>query len=677
MHTSNSNNSTGASGNTGRQSNNLSKGVAPSDRAPIEIRNDAGDEHSGSSADERARANRQLAKRVIHTPVLDSYSRDLTAIAKAGEVDPVIGRSNEIERVLEILLRRGKNNPVLVGEAGVGKTAVVEGLAQMIARDEIPGFEGKRVVALDVTALVAGTQYRGQFEERIQAIIKEVEKAGNIIIFIDEIHTLVGAGASSGAMDATNILKPALARGKFQTIGATTFDEYRKHIEKDPALDRRFQRVTVLEPSIKDTIAIVRGVLPKYASHHKVKIPAEIVDQAVTLAARYLTDRRFPDKAIDIIDEAASRVRVAKGTEVTSDVLCAVIAQMSGVPVGVVSADEAKKLLGLETKVSQAVIGQEEAVAALCSAIRRDRAGLRDPKRPAGSFLLVGPTGTGKTHLMKVLAQELYGSKEDLIQFDMSEYMERHSVSRLIGAPPGYVGYESEGQLVQAIRRNPHCIILLDEIEKAHEDIQLILLQILEEGRLTDSHGREVNCKNVVFAMTSNLGSEEARKGAFGLARRVDKPEADYQAQKRVVLAAVEQHFRPELLGRMDGIIVFRPLSREDVAKIARIEIADLQQRVATKGYTLEVAPDVMELVVERGYDKDFGARPLRRSIRTIIEDSFVEAELSGDIKPGQDVLAVLRDNRVEFVPLPQIRRPALGAESAAQGVDGQSQLPP
>lgn len=650
----------------------LPAGLAPTENSPfaskhadrksvLEPRNAWDDRDSGDED------SRSLDRPKSRTPALDAFGRDITARARLGELDPVIGRGEEIERMLEILLRRTKNNPVMIGEAGVGKTAVVEGLAQRIARGEVIGFEHKRIIALDVTAMVAGTKYRGQFEERIKAVMNEAQRDKSIILFIDEIHTLVGAGATSGAMDAANILKEALSRGRLQTIGATTLDEYRKHIEKDPALARRFQPVLVKEPSQADTVNILKGVVPKLEAHHKLSIAPEVVELAVRLAGRFITERRFPDKAIDVLDEAAARVRVAKGSVVGSDDICAVVASIAKVPVGAMSVDEATKLLTLESRLNEQVIEQPEAVSAICRALRRDRTGLRDPNRPAGSFLLVGQTGLGKTHLMKVVAKELFGTEDALIAFDMSEYMEQHSVARLVGAPPGYVGYEEGGQLTERIRRQPYCVVLLDEIEKAHPDVQLLLLQILEEGRITDGHGRKVNCKNVVFAMTSNLGAEEISRSAFGLARR-DDISKNRETNRKIVMAAVEGFFRPELLGRIDEVLHFNPFSQEGISRIAKRELKGFLSRVESKGYSLTIDPDVEKLIAEKGYSKEFGARPLRRAIQSLIEDSFVEAELRGAFAPGQQIIAVRKGDAVTYevrreAPLP--RFPEEGAISA------------
>jgi ATP-dependent Clp protease ATP-binding subunit ClpC len=634
------------------------------------------------------------AKGKSKTPALDSFGRDLTELAKEGTLDPVIGRTNEIERVVQVLCRRTKNNPVLLGEAGVGKTAIVEGLAQRIVSGDVPEIlHERRLVVLDLAMMVAGTKYRGQFEERIKAVMNEVRRAKNVILFIDELHTLVGAGGAEGAIDASNVLKPALARGEIQCIGATTFDEYRKYIEKDAALARRFQAITVDPPSNEQTIEILKGLRDRYEKHHRVQITDAALKAAVELSGRYISGRVQPDKSIDVIDEAGARVRIKSMTKppnladiegeieklsiekdeavkaadyeraaelrdkaeqarrrkeemqrewrakaqqtdgvVDEDVVAEVVAKMTGVPLKRLEKDEAARLLQLEAELHKRVISQEDAIKAVAKAIRRARAGLKDPKRPMGSFIFVGPSGVGKTLLSKALAEFMFGDEEALLHLDMSEYMEKHNVSRLVGAPPGYVGYEEGGQLTERIRRRPYAVVLLDEVEKAHPDVFNMLLQIMEEGRLTDSFGRNVDFRNTVLIMTSNLGSDIIKGGAgFGFGKRTES--TDYDNIKTVLMKEIERFFRPEFINRLDDIIVFRPLTKADITNIIDYEIGKVAKRLAPNGYALELDQAAKEFLIDKGYNPDFGARPLRRSIGQYVEDPLSEMLLSNQFE--------------------------------------------
>jgi ATP-dependent Clp protease ATP-binding subunit ClpC len=631
------------------------------------------------------------------TPALDSFGRDLTELAKEGALDPVIGRKNEIERCVQILCRRQKNNPVLLGEAGVGKTAIVEGLAQLIVSNNVPEIlSDRRVVVLDLAMMVAGTKYRGQFEERIKAVMNEVRRAKNIILFIDELHTLVGAGGAEGAIDASNVLKPALSRGEIQCIGATTFDEYRKYIEKDAALARRFQSIQVNPPSKPDAIEILKGLRDRYEAHHRVQITDAAVAAAVEMSDRYITARFLPDKAIDVIDEAGARVRLRSMTKppnlaeleeqierlsiskdeavknaeyeeaarlrdqaeqlrakkeemqrqwrerakevdgvVDEEVIAEVVSKMTGVPLTRLEKEETTRLLDLENELHKRVISQDEAIKAISKAIRRARAGLRDPKRPLGKFLFLGPSGVGKTLLSKALAEFLFGDADALVQIDMSEYSEKHNVSRLIGAPPGYVGYEEGGQLTEKIRRRPYSVVLLDEIEKAHYEVFNILLQIMEEGHLTDSFGRKVDFRNVVLIMTGNVGAELIKGGApqFGLQGRGTKQSADdqsYEKIKDIVMKEVERNFRPEFIGRLDDIIIFRPLTGEHLAKIVELELNKVLKRLAEHNLSVELTEEARKFLIEKGTSSDFGARPLRRAIEQFVEDPLSEELLRG-----------------------------------------------
>ncbi len=628
------------------------------------------------------------------TPALDSFGRDLTELAQNDELDPVIGRKNEIERLVQILCRRTKNNPVLLGEAGVGKTAIVEGLSQQIVNKTVPELlKDKRIVVLDLAMMVAGTKYRGQFEERIKAVINEVRRAKNVVLFIDELHTLVGAGGAEGAIDASNVLKPALARGEVQCIGATTLDEFRKHIEKDGALERRFQTIIVEPPTKDETLDILRGLQDRYESHHKVHFTDEALYQAVELSTRYIAGRCLPDKAIDVIDESGARVRLKNMTppldlkekegkieklqrekdeavknadyeqaaalrdeaqkildektqlqkkwydenkektgEVDSEIIAEVVSNMTGVPLTKLEKKETQRLLELEAELHKTVVSQDEAISAVSKAVRRSRSGMKDPNRPMGCFILLGPSGVGKTLLAQALAEFLFSDKNALITLDMSEFMEKHNVSRLVGAPPGYVGYEEGGQLTERIRRRPYAVLLLDEIEKAHPDIYNMLLQIMDEGRLTDSFGRSIDFKNVILIMTSNLGADLIKNQAgFGFGKK--SPEANYEKMKDMLQKEVERQFRPEFLNRIDDTIVFRALTRIDLQTIVEFELAKVFKRLTEHGLKLELTEQAKEFLIDKGYNPEFGARPLRRAIEHYIEDPLSEAVLIGKFK--------------------------------------------
>jgi len=655
----------------------------------------AGTETEGEPAGAGAGApgEARSAKGKSKTPALDSFGRDLTELAKEGALDPVIGRMTEIERVTQVLCRRTKNNPVLLGEAGVGKTAIVEGLAQRIIAGDVPEIlHDKRLVVLDLAMMVAGTKYRGQFEERIKAVMNEVRRAKNVILCIDELHTLVGAGGAEGAIDASNVLKPALARGEIQCIGATTFDEYRKYIEKDAALARRFQSIPVDPPSNEQTVEILKGLRDKYEAHHRVRITDEAVRAAVDLSGRYITGRVQPDKSIDVIDEAGARVRIksmtkppnlaeieadierlsiekdeavkgadyeraaelrdraeklrkqkeeiqkewrAKAQEVDGivdeEVIAEVVSKMTGVPLQKLEKEEAQRLLALEDELHKRVISQDEAIKVVAKAIRRARAGLKDPKRPMGSFIFVGPSGVGKTLLSKALAEFMFGDADAMVHLDMSEYMEKHNVSRLVGAPPGYVGYEEGGQLTEQIRRRPYSVVLLDEVEKAHHDVFNMLLQIMEEGRLTDSFGRHVDFRNTILIMTSNIGADLIKGGGgFGFQKRTS--EIDYDNIKAVLMKEIERFFRPEFINRLDEVIVFKPLTRDDLVQIVEYEVAKVGERLRMQGFEIELDQLAKDFLIEKGYNPDFGARPLRRAIGSYIEDPLSEMLLSGEL---------------------------------------------
>ena len=635
------------------------------------------------------------------TPALDSFGRDLTLLATEGELDPVIGRKIEIERLIQILCRRTKNNPVLIGEAGVGKTAIVEGLAQRIVEKKVPELlRDRRIVSLDLAMMVAGTKYRGQFEERIKAVINEVKRAKNVVLFIDELHTLVGAGGAEGAIDASNVLKPALSRGEVQCIGATTFDEYRKYVEKDAALERRFQTIVVEPPNKDETLEILKGLRDRYEAHHRVSFSDDALNQAVELSSRYITGRCLPDKAIDVIDESGACIRLrnmtappdiaqidkkieqmqmekdeaVKGADyekaaalrdecqklldeksriqqewydqnkdstgiVDSETIAEVVSKMTGVPLTRLEKHETQRLLELESELHKRVVSQEEAVTAIAKSVRRGRSGLKDPNRPMGSFIFIGPSGVGKTLLARALAEFMFGDEDALVQIDMSEYMEKHNVSRLVGAPPGYVGFEEGGQLTERIRRRPYAVLLLDEIEKAHPDVYNMLLQIMEEGRLTDSFGRHIDFKNVILIMTSNIGADLIKNQAgFGFGKRTT--EANYEKMKDMLQKEVERHFRPEFLNRLDDVIVFHSLTREDLSTIVQYELNKVFKRLVKQGYRLDVSEPSKEFLIEKGYNPEFGARPLRRAIERYIEDALSENILKGEFK-GKNVIRI------------------------------------
>ena len=598
----------------------------------------------------RSQAPLRPPYRRAETRVLDQYSRDLTLIAGGGGTDPVVGREREISRVIQILSRRTKNNPVLVGEPGVGKTAVAEALARRVARGEVPDtLKNRRIVTLDLASMLAGTKYRGDFEDRVKCIIKEVQRAGDVIVFIDELHTIVGAGSAEGAIDAANILKPALGRGEIQVIGATTPEEYRKHIEKDAALERRFQPVNVPEPDGECCERMLLALRGSLEAHHGLRITDEAVSTAIRLSTRYICDRYLPDKAIDLLDEAASRVRVEGSpsrTQVEDSDVAEVVSAWTGVPASAITEPESERLLRLEEALHRRVVGQDEAVSAVARAIRRGRVGLADPRRPLGSFLFLGPTGVGKTELCRALAEAVYGDEEALIRLDMSEYMEKHAVSKLIGSPPGYVGYGEGGQLTERVRRRPWSVVLFDEIEKAHEDVYNLLLQIMEDGRLTDSEGRRADFRSTIVVMTSNVGAKAITEnrpalGFSGAARDGDG------AVREAVMAELRQTFRPEFLNRVDDAIVFRRLTPADVRRIARGLTDAVRERMRALGVQLEVTDAALDLLAERGFDPTYGARPLRRCICTQLEDPAAEALLSGRTGPGDRLIADAKDGKL------------------------------
>ena len=581
------------------------------------------------------------------TRVLDQYSRDLTLLAASGSFDPVIGRDEEIRRSVQILSRRSKNNPVLIGEPGVGKTAVAEGIAAYIAGSDAPdSMAGKRLVALDLPALLAGTKYRGDFEERVKAVLKDVKKAGDVILFIDEMHTMIGAGSAEGAIDAANILKPALGRGEVQIIGATTPEEYRRHIEKDAALERRFQPVKIAEPSRGDSLKMLGAVRQSLEKHHGVKISDAALTAAVDLSARYINDRFLPDKAIDLADEAAAHIRVSGGGLVTAEDIAAVVSLWTGIPVANLSADETKRLRNMESILHRRVIGQNEAVTAVSRAIRRGRVGLSDPDRPIGSFLFLGPTGVGKTELCRALAEAVFGESEAMIRLDMSEYMEKHAVSKLIGSPPGYVGYEDGGQLTERVRRKPWSVVLFDEIEKAHEDVWGILLQIMDDGRLTDSAGRVVSFRNTIIVMTSNVGAKSISDGRPRMGFTPDGGD-EAQLMRARINEELRRTFKPEFLNRIDETIVFRRLSRAEIRSIAERMLLTVAERFKALGMTLSVPDQVVDFLAERGYDEKYGARPLRRAIRSMIEDKAAELMLTDSLGRGDTVQARIDGNKL------------------------------
>lgn len=582
--------------------------------------------------------------RRAETRVLDQYSRDLTLIAGGGGADPVVGREREISRVIQILSRRTKNNPVLVGEPGVGKTAVAEGLARRVARGEVPDtLKNRRIVTLDLASMLAGTKYRGDFEDRVKCIIKEVQRAGDVIVFIDELHTIVGAGSAEGAIDAANILKPALGRGEIQVIGATTPEEYRKHIEKDAALERRFQPVDVPEPDEACCVRMLRALRGSLETHHGLQITDEAISAAVRLSVRYICDRFLPDKAIDLLDEAASHVRLESGPQARQTVeasdVADVVSAWTGVPASAISEPESERLLRLEEALHRRVIGQDEAVSAVARAIRRGRVGLSDPRRPMGSFIFLGPTGVGKTELCRALAEAVYGDRDALIRLDMSEYMEKHAVSKLIGSPPGYVGYGEGGQLTERVRRRPWSVVLFDEIEKAHEDVYNLLLQIMEDGRLTDSAGRRADFRSMIVVMTSNIGAKAITEDRPALGFSGAPRDGD-GAVKEAVMAELRRTFRPEFLNRVDDTIVFRRLSREDVRQIARGMTEAVCGRMRELGVELRVTDEALDLLAERGFDPAYGARPLRRQISALLEDPAADAILTGRAAPGDRLIA-------------------------------------
>ena len=598
----------------------------------------------------RSQAPLRPPYRRAETRVLDQYSRDLTLIAGGGGTDPVVGREREISRVIQILSRRTKNNPCLVGEPGVGKTAVAEALARRVARGEVPDtLKNRRIVTLDLASMLAGTKYRGDFEDRVKCIIKEVQRAGDVIVFIDELHTIVGAGSAEGAIDAANILKPALGRGEIQVIGATTPEEYRKHIEKDAALERRFQPVNVPEPDGECCERMLLALRGSLEAHHGLRITDEAVSAAIRLSTRYICDRYLPDKAIDLLDEAASRVRVEGSparTQVEASDVAEVVSAWTGVPASAITEPESERLLRLEEALHRRVVGQDEAVSAVARAIRRGRVGLADPRRPLGSFLFLGPTGVGKTELCRALAEAVYGDEEALIRLDMSEYMEKHAVSKLIGSPPGYVGYGEGGQLTERVRRRPWSVVLFDEIEKAHEDVYNLLLQIMEDGRLTDSEGRRADFRSTIVVMTSNVGAKAITEnrpalGFSGAARDGDG------AVREAVMAELRQTFRPEFLNRVDDAIVFRRLTPADVRRIARGLTDAVRERMRALGVQLEVTDAALDLLAERGFDPTYGARPLRRCICTQLEDPAAEALLSGRTGPGDRLIADAKDGKL------------------------------
>jgi ATP-dependent Clp protease ATP-binding subunit ClpC len=671
------------------------------------------EESGGESGDKPA------GKVQVKTPALKAFGRDLTEIAAKGEMDPVIGRQNEIERVIQILCRRTKNNPVLLGEAGVGKTAIVEGLAQEIAKGNVPELlRDKRVITLDLALMVAGTKYRGQFEERIKAVMDEIRRAKNVILFIDELHTIVGAGSAEGTMDASNIIKPALSRGELQCIGATTLTEYRKYIEKDAALERRFQTVKVEPPSVEEAIQILRGLRPKYEEHHKIELTDRAIEAAVKLSDRYITGRYLPDKAIDVMDEAGARARIGamtrppdvkhleaeieeirrrkeraikeqdfegaaamrdkekqakekleailaewkanrdeKRVRVDEEDIMQVVAKWTGIPLQRMGQDEARKLLDMEKELTKVVIGQQEAVVALCKALRRSRADLKDPKRPIGTFALLGPTGVGKTLLAKTLAEQMFGDAKSLVQLDMSEYMEKFNVSRLIGSPPGYVGYEEGGQLTEAVRRKPYCVVLFDEIEKAHPDVMNMLLQILEEGKLTDSFGRQVDFRNTIILLTSNVGSDVLRKQTtIGFTPPTEQN--TYEQMRDRILEEAKKVFRPEFLNRLDDVIVFRALTKPDLIQILDLEVRKVMDRLQRKNVRLVLDEKAKEFLTQKGYDPMYGARPMRRAVERYLEDPLAEEIIRGNLHENEPILVTVEGDKLVFKQEAQAANP-------------------
>ncbi len=665
---------------------------------------------TGEAGDKPQTAAAGDKKGEVKTPALKAFGRDLTEIARKGEMDPVIGRKDEIARVIQILCRRTKNNPVLLGEAGVGKTAIVEGLAQEIAKGNVPEIlREKRVITLDLALMVAGTKYRGQFEERIKAVMDEIRRAKNIILFIDELHTIVGAGSAEGTLDASNIIKPALSRGEMQCVGATTLNEYRKYIEKDAALERRFQSVKVEAPSIEDAIEILKGLRPKYEEHHKAEFTDKAVEAAVKLSDRYITDRFLPDKAIDVLDEAGSRARIStmtrppesksleaeiedikgrkeraiknqdfegaaamrdkekhakdkletllrdwrasreeKRIRVDEDDILYIVSKWTGIPLQRMGQDEMSRVLAVESEMVKTIIGQREAVGAICKALRRSRADLKDPRRPIGTFALLGPTGVGKTLLAKTLAEQMFGDSKSLIQLDMSEYMEKFNVSRLVGAPPGYVGYEEGGQLTEQVRRKPYSVVLFDEIEKAHPDVWNLLLQILEEGKLTDNVGRVINFRNTIILMTSNVGSDTIKKqSTLGFSPITN--EATYESMRERIMEEAKKTFRPEFLNRLDDLIVFRSLTKPDLIQILDLEVSKVMARLKSKNLNLSLDEMAKEFLVQKGYDPSYGARPMRRSVERFLEDPLAEEILRGHLHEGETITVTADKERLLF----------------------------
>lgn len=666
------------------------------------------------SEDTPSAANSNKPKAMdVETPTLDQFGRDLTVLVREGKVDPVIGRDKEIERVIQILSRRTKNNPCLIGEPGVGKTAICEGLAHKIVEGNVPEtLKDKRVVTLDLSSMVAGAKYRGEFEDRLKKSIEEIRNAGNVVLFIDEMHTIVGAGAAEGAIDAANILKPLLARGEIQIIGATTLNEYRKHIEKDAALERRFQPITIGEPTQEEAMEILKGIRDKYEAHHRVKITDKAIEAAVKMSSRYINDRYLPDKAIDLIDEASSKVRLKSFTAppdlkelerkieelhkmkedaivsqefekaaslrdeenrlketltsrkeawtvqnqkdtqmVTEEEIASIIGSWTGIPVSRLAQEETERLKNLEAELHKRVVGQDEAVKAVSRAIRRGRVGLKDPKRPVGSFIFSGPTGVGKTELSKALAESLFGDDSLMIRIDMSEYMEKHSVSRLVGSPPGYVGYDEGGQLTEKVRRKPYSVVLFDEIEKAHPDVFNMLLQILDDGRLTDSTGRTVDFRNTVIIMTSNVGARDiVEPKRLGFGSMVENAAKDYEDMKKNVMAELKKTFRPEFLNRVDEIIVFHPLMKEQIKHIADLMLAEVAKRMTQTNIKLYFSEEASNLISEKGFDKIYGARPLKRTIQELVEDKLAEGILDGHIQDGDHVNVGVENGKLSFV---------------------------
>ena len=671
----------------------------------------------------QSQSQAQSSRGAARTPTLDQLGVDLTQKARNGVLDPVIGRSKEIERVIQILSRRTKNNPVLIGEPGVGKSSIVEALAQQIASSDVPDtLQGKRLVTLDVGALVAGTKYRGEFEERLRKVIDEIKSSGNCVLFIDEMHTIVGAGAAEGAVDAANMLKPALARGELQCIGATTLDDYRKQVERDPALERRFQPIRVEEPSVEETIEILRGLKTRYEDHHDLNITDEAIQEAANLASRYITDRFLPDKGIDVIDEASSRVRIRNSTmpvylkdamlalesvkkdketaiqsqkyeaaaqlreqelsladelegmetewksertqdrpNVTADDVAEVVSMWTGIPVTRLATEEIERLLKMEEALHEKIIGQDEAINVVAKAVRRARAGLKDRRRPIGNFIFLGPTGVGKTYLVRALAEFMFGSEESLIRIDMSEFMERHAVARLVGAPPGYIGYEEGGQLTEAVRRRSYSAILLDEIEKAHPDVFNLLLQIFDDGHLTDAKGRKVDFRNSIVVMTSNIGAELIKRdNSLGFSITMDENEASresYERMKDKVLTEVKRFFRPEFLNRIDGIVVFHALTRDHILQIVDLLLDEVRANLTEKGVSLEISDGAKELLAVRGYDPTFGARPLKRVIQDVVEDPLSEQLLQGRFGPGDTVFIDVDGGEITVGPVAELAK--------------------